>query len=160
MRSCPVFIGGKWRETQGVETSPVFNPSRGEIIAQVPLTRFFVPGLTGMIGFWATLALNIPDFSRYAHSQCDQIIGQVAGLPLTMVLYSFIGVAVTSATTMIYGETIWDPVDVLTRFRNPVVLVIALLSLCLATLATNVRANVVGPANDLSHVAPRGFPSG
>jgi nucleobase:cation symporter-1, NCS1 family len=71
-----------------------------------------------------------------------------------MALYSFIGVAVTSATTIIYGETIWDPVDVLTRFRNPAVLVIALLSLCLATLATNIAANVVSPANDFSHLAP------
>ena len=116
---------------------------------------FFVPALTGMIGFWATLSLNIPDFSRYACSQRDQIVGQALGLPLTMALYSFIGVAVTSATTIIYGQTIWDPVDVLTRFRNPVVLVIALLSLCVATLATNIAANVVSPANDFSHLAPR-----
>jgi NCS1 family nucleobase:cation symporter-1 len=116
---------------------------------------FFVPALTGMVGFWATLSLNIPDFSRYARSQRDQIVGQALGLPLTMALYSFIGVAVTSATTIIYGETIWDPVDVLTRFKNPVVLVVALLSLCLATLATNIAANVVSPANDFSHLAPR-----
>src|SRR5437764_720277 len=115
---------------------------------------FFVPGLTGMIGFWATLSLNIPDFSRYARSQRDQIVGQALGLPLTMALYSFIGVAVTSATTIIYGQTIWDPVDVLTRFTNPIILVVALLSLCIATLATNIAANVVSPANDFSHVAP------
>ena len=115
---------------------------------------FFVPALTGMIGFWATLSLNIPDFSRYACSQRDQIVGQALGLPLTMALYSFIGVAVTSATTIIYGQTIWDPVDVLTRFTNPVVLVVALLSLCIATLATNIAANVVSPANDFSHLAP------
>src|SRR5437773_2612955 len=115
---------------------------------------FFVPALTGMIGFWATLSLNIPDFSRYACSQRDQIVGQALGLPLTMALYSFIGVAVTSATTIIYGETIWDPVDVLTHFTNPVVLVIAMLALCIATLATNIAANVVSPANDFSHVAP------
>jgi NCS1 family nucleobase:cation symporter-1 len=116
---------------------------------------FFVPALTGMIGFWATLSLNIPDFSRYAVSQHDQIVGQALGLPLTMALYSFIGVAVTSATTIIYGQTIWDPVDVLTRFSNPVVLVVAMLALCIATLATNIAANVVSPANDFSHVAPR-----
>ena len=115
---------------------------------------FFFPALTGMIGFWATLSLNIPDFSRYARSQRDQIIGQAAGLPLTMALYAFIGVAVTSATTIIYGETIWDPVDVLTRFKNPVVLVVALLALCIATLATNLAANVVGPANDFANLAP------
>ena len=108
-----------------------------------------------MIGFWATLSLNIPDFSRYANSQRDQVIGQALGLPLTMALYSFIGVAVTSATTIIYGETIWDPVDVLTRFKNPVVLIVAMLALCIATLATNIAANVVSPANDFAHLAPR-----
>src|SRR5437763_1979640 len=116
---------------------------------------FFVPALTGMIGFWATLSLNIPDFSRYAVSQRDQIVGQALGLPMTMALYSFIGVAVTSATTIIYGQTIWDPVDVLTRFKNPVVLVVAMLALCIATLATNIAANVVSPANDFSHLSPR-----
>ncbi len=116
---------------------------------------FFFPALTGMIGFWATLSLNIPDFSRYAKSQKDQIIGQALGLPLTMALYSFIGVAVTSATAIIYGHKIWDPVDVLTRFQNPFVLIIALGGLCIATLATNIAANVVSPANDFAQLAPR-----
>ena len=116
---------------------------------------FFFPALTGMIGFWATLSLNIPDFSRYAHTQRDQMLGQAIGLPLTMALYSFIGVAVTSATTIIYGKTIWDPVDVLTRFKDPVVLVVAMVALCIATLATNIAANVVSPANDFAHVAPK-----
>jgi NCS1 family nucleobase:cation symporter-1 len=117
--------------------------------------NFFVPALTGMIGFWATLSLNIPDFSRYSKSQKDQILGQALGLPTTMALYSFIGVAVTSATTIIYGTTIWDPTDVLTRFTNPAVLIIAMLALCIATLATNIAANVVSPANDFAHVAPK-----
>ena len=116
---------------------------------------FFIPGLTGMVGFWATLSLNIPDFSRYARSQKDQILGQSIGLAPTMGLYSFIGVAVTSATAVIYGKTIWDPVDVLTRFKNPVVLVVAMLALCLATLATNIAANVVSPANDFANLAPK-----
>src|SRR5882724_5545850 len=116
---------------------------------------FFVPALTGMIGFWATLSLNIPDFSRYARSQRDPILGQSIGLPPTMALYSFIGVAVTSATTIIYGTTIWDPVDVLTRFKNPWVLVVAMVALCVATLATNIAANVVSPANDFAHLMPR-----
>jgi nucleobase:cation symporter-1, NCS1 family len=115
----------------------------------------FFPSLTGMIGFWATLSLNIPDFSRYARSQRAQMLGQALGLPATMALYSFIGVAVTSATTIIYGETLWNPIDVLTRFRNPVVLVVALIALCLATLATNIAANVVSPANDFAQLAPR-----
>src|SRR5436305_7544859 len=115
---------------------------------------YFFPALTGMVGFWATLSLNIPDFSRYAITQRDQALGQALGLPLTMALYSFIGVAVTSATTIIYGKTIWDPVDVLTKFTNPIVLVVAMFALCLATLATNIAANVVSPANDFAHLAP------
>ncbi len=124
-------------------------PKAGQFMA------FFVPGLTGMIGFWATLSLNIPDFSRYAASQRDQILGQALGLPLAMAFYSFIGVAVTSATVIIFGQMIWNPIDVLIRFRNPAVLIIAMLALCIATLATNLAANVVSPANDFAHLAPR-----
>ncbi len=116
--------------------------------------HYFFPALTGMVGFWATLSLNIPDFSRYAKTQKDQALGQAIGLPLTMALYAFIGVAVTSATTVIYGAPIWNPVDVLTRFTNPVVLVVSMLALCVATLATNIAANVVSPANDFAHLAP------
>ena len=117
--------------------------------------HFFFPALTGMIGFWATLSLNIPDFSRYAASQRDQALGQALGLPLTMALYSFIGVAVTSATTIIYGTTIWDPIDLLKRFQNPTVLILAMVALCVATLATNIAANVVSPANDFANVSPK-----
>ncbi|WP_437540875.1 MULTISPECIES: NCS1 family nucleobase:cation symporter-1 [unclassified Sorangium] len=115
---------------------------------------FFFPALTAMVGFWATLALNIPDFTRYAHSQRDQVIGQAIGLPPTMAFFSFIGVAVTSATVVIYGETLWDPVVVITRFENPVVLIISLAALCIANLATNIAANVVSPANDFSNLWP------
>ena len=116
---------------------------------------FFIPGLTGMIGFWATLSLNIPDFSRYARSQRDQVLGQALGLPLAMAFYSFIGVAVTSATVVIFGQTIWDPLEVLVRFKNPAVLIVAMLALCVATLATNIAANVVSPANDFAHLSPK-----
>ena len=115
----------------------------------------FLPSLTAMVGYWATLSLNIPDFSRYAKTQRDQVVGQALGLPTTMALYSFIGVAVTSATTIIFKETLWNPVDVLTRFNSPAVLVIAMVSLCIATLATNIAANVVSPANDFAHLAPK-----
>ncbi len=80
---------------------------------------FFFPALTANVGFWATLSLNIPDFSRYARSQRDQVLGQALGLPTTMGLYSFIGVAVTSATIIIYGQAIWDPVVLLSRVREP-----------------------------------------
>lgn len=117
--------------------------------------KFFFPALTGMVGFWATLSLNIPDFTRYAYSQKDQIIGQTLGLPTTMTLIAFIGVAVTMATTLIYGEAIWDPVVLIGRFENPLTIVIAMTAICLATLAMNVAANVVAPANDFANVWPQ-----
>ena len=117
--------------------------------------RFFIPALTGMVGFWATVALNIPDFTRYAKSQRAQMVGQALGLPTAMTLYSFIGVAVTSASAVIFGEAIWDPVVLLGRFNQPVVALIALVALLLATLNTNVAANVVSPSNDFSNLWPR-----
>ena len=91
--------------------------------------KFFVPSLTGVVGFWATVALNIPDFTRYARSQRAQVVGQALGLPATMTFYSFIGVAVTSATTIIFGQAIWDPVQVLARLGNPIAVVVAMLAL-------------------------------
>ncbi len=87
-----------------------------------------------MVGFWATLSLNIPDFTRYAKSQREQALGQIIGLPTTMVFYSFIGIAVTSATVLIYGEAIWDPVALLAKFKSPVVIAISMLGLTIATL--------------------------
>ena len=116
--------------------------------------RFFIPALTGMVGFWATVALNIPDFTRYAKSQRAQMVGQAVGLPTAMTLYSFIGVAVTSASAVIFGEPIWDPVVLLGRFNQPTVALIALVALLLATLNTNVAANVVSPSNDFSNLRP------
>jgi NCS1 family nucleobase:cation symporter-1 len=117
--------------------------------------RFFIPSLTGMVGFWATVALNIPDFTRYAKSQKAQALGQALGLPAAMTLYSFIGVAVTSASAVLFGEPIWDPVALLARFNEPVVAFIALIALLIATLNTNVAANVVSPSNDFSNLNPR-----
>jgi NCS1 family nucleobase:cation symporter-1 len=117
--------------------------------------RFFIPALTGMVGFWATVALNIPDFTRYARSQRDQVLGQILGLPTTMTLYAFIGVAVTSASVLIFGEAIWDPVVLLGRFHNPVLALVGLVALLVATITTNVAANVVSPSNDFSNLNPR-----
>ena len=117
--------------------------------------RHFVPSLTGMVGFWATVALNIPDFTRYAKSQKAQAWGQVMGLPTAMTLYAFIGVAVTSASKVLFGEAIWDPVVLLGKFNQPVVASIALVALLVATLNTNVAANVVSPSNDFSNLNPR-----
>jgi NCS1 family nucleobase:cation symporter-1 len=117
--------------------------------------RFFVPSLTAMVGFWATVALNIPDFTRYARSQKAQLWGQALGLPTTMTLYAFIGVAVTSASVLIFGEPIWDPVVLLGRLNRPMVALISLVAILIATLTTNVAANVVSPSNDFSNLNPR-----
>ena len=116
---------------------------------------FFVPSLTGVVAFWATVALNIPDFTRYAKSVREQALGQAIGLPTTMTFYSFIGVAVTSATVVIFGAAIWDPVVVLSHLGNPIAVIVAMLALLLATLNVNVAANVVSPANDFSNLYPR-----
>ena len=116
--------------------------------------NFFFPALTGMVGFWATLSLNIPDFTRYAKSQTAQIRGQVIGLPPSMTLFAFIGVVVTSATVIIYGETIWDPLVLAGKFESKLLITIAMIAVALSTLATNIAANIVSPANDFSNLAP------
>jgi len=115
---------------------------------------FFIPGLTGMVGFWATLSLNIPDFTRYAVSQRAQVRGQAIGLPSSMTLFAFIGVVVTSATTIIFGTTIWDPVVLAGRFDSRWLVSLAMLAVAISTLATNIAANIVSPANDFANLAP------
>ncbi|MCB2156041.1 NCS1 family nucleobase:cation symporter-1 [bacterium] len=115
----------------------------------------FVPALTAVVGYWATLSLNIPDFSRFAKSQKDQVWGQTIGLPTTMTLYAFIGIVVTQATVIIYGEALWDPVLLFQRFDNASIVIVAMLGLTIATLSTNIAANVVSPANDLANLAPK-----
>jgi nucleobase:cation symporter-1, NCS1 family len=116
--------------------------------------RFFFPSLTAMVGYWATLSLNIPDFTRYAKSQDSQIVGQAFGLPVAMVLYSFIGIACTSASVTIFGEPIWSPITLLGRFHQPLAALLALVALLVATLNVNIGANVVSPSNDFSNLAP------
>lgn len=117
--------------------------------------HFFFPSLTAMVGYWATLSLNIPDFTRYAKSQDSQMIGQAFGLPVAMTLYCFIGIAVTSASTVIFGAPVWNPIDLLGRFHQPFVAFLAMIALLVATLNVNIGANVVSPSNDFSNVAPR-----
>ena len=117
--------------------------------------NYFFPALTGMVGFWATLSLNIPDFTRYAKSQKAQIRGQAIGLPPSMTLFAFIGVVVTSATAIVYGSTIWDPVQLAGRFENKLMVTFAMIAVAISTLATNIAANIVSPANDFSHLAPK-----
>ena len=142
-----------WAVSRAGGLGPVLaQPSRfstaGEFLA------VFVPSLTAMVGFWATLALNIPDLSRYARDQRAQVWGQFLGLPTTMTLFAFIGVAVTSASTVIFGEPIWDPVQLLSRIDSPAVVLLALFALLVATITTNVAANVVAPANGFANLWP------
>jgi NCS1 family nucleobase:cation symporter-1 len=113
----------------------------------------FWPSLTAMIGYWATLALNIPDFTRFAKTQRDQVIGQSLGLPLPMALLAALAVTVTSATVVLYGKALWDPVDVASRMTGVAVLV-ALLVLLIDTASVNLAANMVGPAYDFSALSP------
>jgi NCS1 family nucleobase:cation symporter-1 len=125
--------------------------------ASTPLATL-VPWITAMVGYWATLSLNIPDFTRYARSQRDQVVGQALGLLTTMPLMAFIGVAVTGATVVVYGAPIWNPVDLLARLSaeagSPLIGAVAMLALLVATLTTNIAANIVAPANSFSNLAP------
>jgi NCS1 family nucleobase:cation symporter-1 len=143
-----------WITRQAGGFGPVLR-SPGKFQTTAEFVRFFIPSLTGMVGFWATVALNIPDFTRYAKSQKAQVLGQALGLPAAMTLYSFIGVAVTSASVVLFGQAIWDPVELLGKFNQPIVASVALIALLVATLNTNVAANVVSPSNDFSNLNPR-----
>jgi NCS1 family nucleobase:cation symporter-1 len=115
----------------------------------------FIPSLTAMIGYWATLSLNMPDFTRFGRSQREQIVGQVVALPTTMAVFAAMGVLITSATVVIYGEAIWDPVKLVGRFQTPVVVAVSMFTAVVATLAVNIAANVVSPANDFANAFPR-----
>jgi NCS1 family nucleobase:cation symporter-1 len=136
--------------------------SVSELLAQPP-TRpvnasfwsFFVAGLTAMVGFWATLSLNIPDFSRFAKSQRAQIIGQVVGLPLTMVLFAGLGVVMTAASAQIVGETVSDPITLIGKIDSPFWVVVSMIIIIIATISTNTAANIVSPTNDFQNLAPR-----
>jgi len=116
--------------------------------------NYFFPALTGMVGFWATLSLNIPDFTRYAKSQKAQVNGQIIGLPPSMTLFAFIGVVVTSATAIIYGHTIWDPVVLAGKFESKILVSVTMIAIAISTLATNIAANIVSPANDFANLSP------
>jgi NCS1 family nucleobase:cation symporter-1 len=117
--------------------------------------RVFVPSLTAMIGFWATLSLNMPDFTRFGRSQREQVLGQVVALPTTMTLFAAMGVVITSATSVIYGAPLWDPMDLAARFSSRVMVAVSMFTVVIATLAVNIAANVVSPANDFANAFPR-----
>lgn len=122
---------------------------------EASLWGYFFAGVTAMVGFWATLSLNIPDFSRYVRSQKDQIVGQIIGLPLTMFFFAALGVVLTAASTTLVGETISDPVTLIGKIDNPFWVVIAMAIIIIATLSTNTAANIVSPTNDFQNVAPK-----
>ncbi len=115
----------------------------------------FVPSLSAMIGFWATLSLNMPDFTRFGRSQREQAVGQIVALPTTMTVFAFMGVVITSATAIIYGQAIWDPVELVGKFREPWIVAISMFTVVVATLSVNIAANVVSPANDFANAFPR-----
>ncbi|KAI8463412.1 MAG: permease for cytosine/purines, uracil, thiamine, allantoin-domain-containing protein [Monoraphidium minutum] len=143
-----------WALTAAGGPGPMLSaPSR--LAGPGAFARAFVPAVTAQVGYWATLALNIPDFSRYATSQRAQLLGQAWGLPPCMAAFSFVGLAVTSASAVIYGSPIVDPVELLGRMRAPAAICVSLFGLILATLTTNIAANVVGPANAIVNLAPR-----
>ena len=120
-----------------------------------PFFGYFMAGLTAMVGFWATLSLNIPDFSRYARTQRSQVLGQIIGLPLTMLLFAGLGVVLTAASVELTGETISDPINLIGRIDNDFWVVVAMLMIILATISTNTAANIVSPTNVFQNVAPK-----
>jgi NCS1 family nucleobase:cation symporter-1 len=120
-----------------------------------PVFGYFMAGLTAMVGFWATLSLNIPDFSRYARTQRSQVMGQIIGLPLTMFLFAGLGVILTAASVELTGETISDPINLIGRIDNDFWVIVAMLMIVLATISTNTAANIVSPTNSFQNIAPR-----
>ena len=128
--------------------------TKSKFTNSVDFFHFFFPALTGMVGFWATLSLNIPDFTRYATSQKAQIKGQIYGLPTSMTLFAFVGVVVTSATTIVFGTMIWDPVVLAGKFDSKLLVSVAMIAVAISTLATNIAANIVSPANDFANLSP------
>ena len=158
--SAPLLLGGGlillwWAAKNGGGMTAILSNSVKLQQGSTPFWTLFPAALTANVGYWATLSLNIPDFTRYAKSQRSQALGQALGLPGTMALFAFIGVAVTSATIVIFGEAIWDPVVLISRIGSPAVIVFGALVILAAQLTTNMAANVVSPANDFSNLSPR-----
>ena len=147
-----LLVAWALREAGGV--GPLLaQPGRFETLSE--FLPVFVPSLTAMIGFWATLSLNMPDFTRFSRGQREQVLGQMVALPTTMFVFSAMGVLITSATVIIYGQPIWDPVKLVGRFETPLVVAISMFTAVVATLSVNIAANVVSPANDFANAFPR-----
>ena len=121
--------------------------------------KIFVPSLTAMVGFWATLSLNMPDFTRFGKSQREQVIGQTVALPTTMVVFAAMGILITSAAVAVFpnakADELWDPVKLVGQFSQPLVVAVAMFTIIVATLSVNIAANVVSPANDFANAFPR-----
>jgi nucleobase:cation symporter-1, NCS1 family len=158
--SAPLLLAGGllllgWAIMNGGGLGRILAESARLQAGHTPFWQLFPAALTANVGYWATLSLNIPDFTRYARSQRSQALGQALGLPTTMTAFAFIGVAVTSATIVLFGEAIWDPVALITRIGSAPVIIFGALVVLAAQLTTNMAANVVSPANDFSSLAPR-----
>jgi nucleobase:cation symporter-1, NCS1 family len=158
--SAPLLLGGGalllwWAIANGGGLARVLSESSRLQQGHTPFWTLFPAALTANVGYWATLSLNIPDFTRYARSQRSQVLGQALGLPTTMTAFAFIGVVVTSATIVIFGEAIWDPVALVARIGSPIVVIFGALVILAAQLTTNMAANVVSPANDFSSLSPK-----
>ena len=161
--SAPLLLGAGvmlliWASTKAGGLGNVLSQSSALVPAGAKNAAFwaiFPANLTASVGYWATLSTNIPDFTRYAKSQRSQMLGQALGLPLTMTAFAFIGVAVTSATLIIYGKAISDPVELLQKFGGAGIVLFGTLIIFLAQLSTNMAANVVSPSNDFSNLNPR-----
>jgi NCS1 family nucleobase:cation symporter-1 len=160
--AAPLLIGGSvglliWAFGAADGIGNVFSASSALVTDNQSFWSLFAPGLAANIGYWITLSLNIPDFTRYSKDQKSQVLGQSIGLPLTMTGFSFVGIAVTAATVIIYDEAIWDPVALVTRLLGdlPVLLIIAMIVIIIAQISTNMAANVVSPSNDFSNLSPR-----
>jgi NCS1 family nucleobase:cation symporter-1 len=158
--SAPLLLGGGailliWAIRAGEGLGHLLAQSERLRSGHASFWALFPSALTASVGYWATLSLNIPDFTRYARSQRSQMLGQALGLPTTMTAFAFIGVAVTSATIVRFGEAIWDPVVLISRIGGTLVIVFAALVVLAAQLTTNMAANVVSPSNDFSNLSPK-----
>jgi nucleobase:cation symporter-1, NCS1 family len=134
-----------------------FSASSKLVAGDASFWSLFGPGLAANVGYWITLSMNIPDFTRYARDQRSQVVGQSIAMPVTMTGFSFIGIAVTCATIIEFGKPIWDPVTLVARLLGdlPVLLVVAMILVVIAQVSTNMAANVVSPSNDFSNLSPR-----
>lgn len=154
-----LLIGGVallwWATSKAGGLGHVLSESHKLQVDPKPFWSIFPGYLTASVSYWATLSLNIPDFTRYAKDQKSQMLGQALGLPLTMAGLAFIGVAVTSATLILYGQPIGDPVILVGKFSSVIVILFATLVIFLAQLSTNMAANVVSPSNDFSNLNPK-----